>query len=169
MNSKDESVNQQEEDEEGGKSGGFGSPRLKPNLETLFDPAAALAEGAPSDESEGGSGGGGAGSESPVKVGEWEYHADSIMLYHRRLKKRLMLEQVNSPTKMMKVIVALATQSGWETENLIRAMDLAAQKRFGKPLYQLVSLSQDSATFDWKSGQVRPEVMKSPGSHGAHL
>lgn len=154
---------QAEEEEKGGKSGGGAAFRLKPNLETLFDPAAALAEGSPSDDGSEGRGSG--GHDIPITVGEWEYHADSIMLYHRRLKKRLMLEQLNSPTKMMKVIVALATQTGWETENLIRAMDVAAQKRFGKPLYQLVSFSQDSATFDWKSGQVRPENPKAPGSH----
>lgn len=162
MSSKERSADEGEQGE-GGGGDGFGSPRLKPNVEALFDPQAAVAEGALPDESgEGAAGSGGSGA--PLSVGEWEYHPDAIMLYHRRLKKRLMLEQLNSPTKMMKVIVALATQKGWETENLIRAMDLAAQKRFGKPLYQLVSFSQDTATFDWKSGQVRPEANRGPQS-----
>lgn len=169
MNPKDKATDEGEESGEGGGGEGFGSPRLKPNVEALFDPHAALAEGVPSDETGDGRSGKGSGEAgAPLSVGEWEYHADAIMLYHRRLKKRLMLEQLNSPTKMMKVIVALATQKGWETENLIRAMDLAAQTRFGKPLYQLVSLSQDSATFDWKSGQVRPETGRSPQS-GSHF
>lgn len=161
------------EDDEEGKSSGSGSAafRLKPT-EALFDPEAALSEGHPSEDASGGNseqGSMGDQGGASIVVGEWVYYSDNIMLYHRRLKKRLMLEQLNSPTKMMKVIVALATQTGWETENLIRAMDLAAQKRFGKPLYQLMSFTQDSATFDWKSGQVRADNEKGRSAPSTHL
>lgn len=143
-------------------SGDFGRPQLKPNLDTLFDPTSALSEGG--DEGQGGGGGSSAPLRPVESFGEWDLHTDSLMLYHRRLKKRLMLEQLNTPSKMMKVVVALAMQSGWDTEHLIRGMDSAAMKRFGKPLYQIISMAQDTATLDWRQGMLKTDLGK-PSFH----
>ncbi len=152
-----------EEDGDGKGSGEFGSPKFKPNLEKLFDPESAIAEGRSEGESGDASG---SGDHRVASFGDWEHHEHSLMLYHRKLKKRLMLEQLNHPSKMMKVIVALATQSGWDSENLVRAMDDAAQKNFGRNLYALIAMVHDSSSLDWKKGVVAPEPQKrdAPGS-----
>lgn len=139
-----------EDDETGGEGekGSGGGPTLKPD-QSLFDPSAALADGSDARSE---------GSRPVEHRGEWEFYPDGIMLYHRARKKRLMLEQLNTPTKMMKVIVALGSQPGWDADNLIKALDRAAQERFKKSLYQVISLSHDSASLDWRSGAIRPEA-----------
>lgn len=148
--------------EEGKGSGSFGSPKLKPNLDKLFDPASAIAEDSQGEEGSGSSGGSGL-PERVTVFGEWEHRESSLMLYHRTMRKRLMLEQLNHPSKMMKVIVALATQSGWDSENLVRAMDDAAQKHFGRNLYALIAMVHDSSSLDWKKGVVAPEPARRDG------
>ena len=90
------------------------------------------------------------------------------MLFHRQLKKRLMLEQLNAPSKMMKVVVALATQPGphgqWDIEHLLKALDAAAQRRFAKGLYQIASMSNDAAKLDWRQGTLSPVEASRPHS-----
>ena len=143
------------EDDDEGKSGSgdFGRPQLKPNLETLFDPTALLAETQSGEHAEMGQ-----GLADVENFGQWELRASSLMLYHRQLKKRLMLAQLDAPLKMMKVIVALSTQShadsDWDVENLVKAMDYAAHKNFGRGLYVLIGLANDTARLDWKAGTV---------------
>lgn len=160
-------TNPQPEDDEDGDgesgTGDFGRPQLKPNLEALFDPDAVIAESQGSEAAEQGSA---AGVE---RFGDWELRTSSLMLYHRQLKKRLMLEQLDAPSKMMKVIVALSTQSqpraNWDVEHLVKALDHAAQKKFGRGLYQLVGLATDGAKLDWRLGTVAPvEPLRIPGS-----
>jgi hypothetical protein len=142
------------EDDDDGKSegeGDFGRPELKPNLEALFDPASVIAEGSPEGEER-------AGALPPgVELfGQWELRESSLMLFHRQRKKRLMLERLNAPSEMMRVVVALATQAGpqgqWDIENLLRALDAATQRKFSKGLYQIASMSNDTAKLDWRQG-----------------
>lgn len=152
-----------EDDEDGeGKSGSGGGspPQLKP---VLAEDGSGLSSG---DEGSGGSGGksgsaGGSGEPPPPDAscifGPWEFHARSIMLYNRAHKRRMMLEQLDSPSKLMKVIVALGAQNGWDVDNLVKSMDHAARQRFGKTLYQVFSHVQDTATIDWKKGSLKPE------------
>lgn len=144
------------EDGESERGGDFGKPELKPNLEALFDPASVIREGH------------GLGTEHDPKTayggvetyGSWEYHEKALMLFHKNLKKRLMLEQLNAPSKMMRVVAALATQtqhSGqWDIDNLLKAMDAASHRRFGKGLYQISCLSSDNASLDWRNGTLTP-------------
>lgn len=150
---------QPEGDEDGdgeSGSGDFGRPQLKPNLEALFDPATVLAESQGVDGSESA----GAQSDGVERFGDWELRTATLMLYHRQMRKRLMLEQLDAPSKMMKVIVALATQpqtaGQWDIENLVKALDHATHKKFGKGLYQIASMSSDSSKLDWKNGTLAP-------------
>lgn len=133
-------------------SGDFGRPQLKPNLEALFDPSTVLAESQGGDHAEPTS----PPPEGVERFGEWDLRAASLMLYHRQMKKRLMLEQLDAPSKMMKVIVALATQphaaGQWDIEHLVKALDHATHKKFGKGLYQIASLSSDASKLDWRTG-----------------
>lgn len=148
-----------------GGSGDFGRPQLKPNLEALFDPSVALAESHAGEQ-----GDASAGSCDVEHFGQWELHAASLMLYHRQLKKRLMLRQLDAPSKMMKVIVALSTQShaasDWDVEHLVKALDHAANRKFGRGLYHLIGLSSDTSRLDWMSGTVGPIGHQRP-THGA--
>lgn len=155
----------QETDEEGegeSGSGDFGRPQLKPNVEALFDPAAVLAESPGGEASDAPS----SPAEGVEHFGDWELRTASLMLYHRQMKKRLMLEQLDAPSKMMKVIVALATQQHaagqWDIEHLIKALDHATHKKFGKGLYQIASMSTDSSKLDWRTGTLAAE---SPRPH----
>lgn len=138
-----------EDDGEGESgSGDFGRPQLKPNLDTLFDPVSVISE-AHAEATE-------LGPDPGIgRFGSWELHETSLMLFHRQLKKRLMLAQLDSASKMMKVIVALSVQPAsvaWDIENLIKAMDHASQKRFGKGLYHIAGMVNDSARLDWHKG-----------------
>lgn len=88
------------------------------------------------------------------------------MLFHRQHKKRLMLEQLNAPSKVMRVVVALATQPGqlgqWDIEGLLKALDAVAKRRFSKGLYQLASMSSDTAKLDWRRGTVAEREIQRP-------
>jgi hypothetical protein len=155
-----------EDDKDGGDEGrggeGAGAPRLKPNLD---EP---LGQG---DAGEGGGEGSGGeeGDGSPPRpdelhcFGPWEFHASKLMLYNRLQKRRLMLEKLNSPSSVMRVIVALGTQQGWDADNLVKSLDHAARARFGKTLYQVFAHVQDAATIDWKKGSLKPEPPRAPG------
>jgi hypothetical protein len=143
---------------ESGK-GDFGRPELKPNLETLFDAVNANADAQVVTDNTSSTGGIGL-------FGAWELHESSLMLFHRQLKKRLMLAQLDSASKMMKVIVALSTQPAsvaWDIEHLIKAMDHASQKKFGKGLYHIAGMVSDSARLDWEKGTLTS--IELPKSH----
>lgn len=137
-----------EEEGEDGKSGSgdFGRPQLKPNLEALFDPAA-FAQEEKGDGTQAG---------ETQTFGAWEIQESSLTLFNKQKLKKLRLEELNAPSKLLKVVVGLATQNhggqSWDIENLIKAMDAVAQSRFGKTLYQLASLSNDAARLDWRQG-----------------
>lgn len=153
-------------DDDDGKSGSgdFGRPQLKPNLETLLGVAI------PPDGIESSIDDLSASLSSPEKFGAWELHEQSLMLYHRQLKKRLLLSQLDVPSKMMKVIIALSTQQNnagsWEIENLVKAMDHATTQKFGKGLYQIAGLSSDHAKLDWAQGKLTANVdVKNPTHH----
>lgn len=149
-----------DEDDGDGESGSgdFGRPQLKPNLEALLDPASAAAAEEQADPA-----GAGLGVE---RFGSWELHETSLMLFHRQLRKRLMLAQLDSASKMMKVVVALSLQPAsvaWDIENLVKAMDHASHKKFGKGLYHIAGLVNDSARLDWHKGTLTAiEHPKSP-------
>jgi hypothetical protein len=141
-------------DEDDGKSdsGGFGRPQLKPNLDNLLGGAI------PGDTTEPGFDDLSESFSPPEQFGAWELHEKSLMLYHRQLKKKLLLSQLDVPSKMMKVIIALSTQPNsagcWEIENLVKAMDYATTQKFGKGLYQIAGLSSDHAKLDWTQGKL---------------
>jgi|SRR5476651_66321 len=155
-----------EDDEEGkGKSGGGGAPKLKPAL--AEDGSGLVSSDDSSGSGSSGKSGGGSG-EPPLPdlssiFGPWEFHSGSIMLYNRAHKRRMKLEELNSPSKVMKVIIALGSQKGWDADNLVKALDHAARQRFGKTLYQVFSHVQDTATIDWKKGSLKPEAPRAPG------
>lgn len=149
---------QQDDDEEGsGGSGGFGSPKLKPNLEQLFDPQSVIH--AHKDQ--------GTSQEIPQGFGCWQYHHQQLMLYNYKLHKKLMLEALDTPTKLLKVIVGLGVQQGWDTENLIKTLDLAAMHNFNKPLYNLISQTKDTVVIQWKDGTIHDVVSKPPSMGGS--
>lgn len=149
-----------EGDQESG-SGSLGSPKLKPNLEQLMDPEAAAAadaggEGRLSSD----------GQHSEDTFGDWRYQKEQLMLFNNKLRKKLMLAEMDSPNKLLKVIIGLGTQQGWDTENFVKALDYAAQQRFNKPLYQVISPAKDSLMLDWKSGTLSIPSTQSPPPRG---
>lgn len=150
-----------DDDDEGKGSSGSESPKLKPNLAQLLDSASTIAENfdkkssESSDGSSSGESSGGKNSNIPnenIIFGAWQYHHGQLMLYNQQLHKKLMLESLDTPTKLLKVIVGLGVQKGWDTENLIKTLDAAASKNFNKPLYHLISQTKDTATIQWKKG-----------------
>lgn len=150
-----------DDDEDGKGSSGSESPKLKPNIALLLDSASAIAENfdKKSSESSDGSASGESSSGKTANIpneniifGAWQYHHGQLMLYNQQLHKKLMLESLDTPTKLLKVIVGLGVQKGWDTENLIKTLDAAATKNFNKPLYHLISQTKDTATIQWKKG-----------------
>lgn len=152
------------DDEGKSGSGDFGRPELKPSLEALLEPHS-------KEEGRGESGEGSSGSAAVENFGHWELHEGSLMLFHRQHKKRLMLEQLNAPSKVMRVVVALATQPGepgqWDIEGLLKALDAVAKRRFSKGLYQLASMSSDTAKLDWRRGTVAEREGRRPKDNSA--
>ena len=153
-NQKTPPKDEQDDDEGESGSGDFGKPQLKPNLEALFDasqtnienPETQASNDAPNSDC----------AKAKDTFGSWEYHENSLMLFHKNLKKRLRLEQLNAPSKILKIVVALATtteNSGlWEIDNLVKALDAAIHKKFAKGLYQIANMSNDNARLDWHKG-----------------
>lgn len=153
MNNKD---NKEDDDDEGsGGSGSFGSPKLKPNLEQLFDPQSVIHPHKAHALS--------TSQEVPQGFGCWQYHPQQLMLYNYKLHKKLMLEALDTPTKLLKVIVGLGVQQGWDTENLIKTLDLASNHNFNKPLYNLISQTKDTVVIQWKEGTLH-EVTNKPNT-----
>ena len=142
------SPSMEDPDDEEGKTGkGEGAPNLKPaHLDLLFDPHSTLSEERFVQN-----------KEQMMVFGDWQLNMVSLLLYHEKNKKRLMIEALDSPSKMMKVIVALSMQGNWDTENLVRAMDRAAQIRFTKGLYHLLTLTHDTYKLDWRDGTLKAE------------
>ena len=138
------------EDEGKSGSGDFGKPQLKPNLEALFAHPGEMSDSSVNITDQQNS------SKTETSFGSWAYHESSLTLFHKNLRKKLNLEQLNAPSKILKIVVALSTtteDSGkWEIDNLVKALDSAVQKKFNKSLYQIANLSNDQAHLDWQKG-----------------
>ena len=143
---------EEESDGEGeGKGKQGGNPALTPNP-SLFDPKSALYDSKarncavhgqisqPHQDSE--------------AFGAWSLDKATLCARHAERNKSLNVESLDTPGKMMKVIVALSVQGNWDTENLVKALDRASRIRFEKDLYHLVSLMHDNCSLDWKTGEI---------------
>lgn len=140
---------ERKDDDEKGKAGeAGGGPALRPDLESLL-------EGKGREDGEGGSKGGGESAKEPSEsFGDWDFYADSLLLWNRRRKRKLLLEQLDSASKITKMSVALGIQGGWDTDSMMKALDSASQSKFKKSFYHLVSSLHEAARIDWAGGEI---------------
>ena len=143
--------NNEEEDGKDGDSGksgdgeSGGGPVLKPDIESLLDPSKGTSEG----EAE-------RAAKEQAIFGDWILLHEKMILWNSQKKRKLMLEQLDSFSKITKMLVVLGTQDGWDLENLMKALDSAANKKFGKNLYSMVSQLNDRTRMDWSDGRISP-------------
>ena len=137
-----------------GKGKQSGNPALTPNP-SLFDPKNALYDSKTRNCAVHGQ----IPPPNPdaVSFGAWSLDTATLCARHAERNKSLNVESLDTPGKMMKVIVALSVQGNWDTENLVKALDRASRLRFEKDLYHLVSLMHDNCSLDWKTGEILRE------------
>lgn len=83
--------------------------------------------------------------------GAWLYERNKKFVYHKALSKKILLEDLNSSQKVIRLLVALENDKHMDADGLIIALEEAAYDCFQKTLSNVLSDFSDGSAIQWKN------------------
>lgn len=83
--------------------------------------------------------------------GAWLYEKSKKFVYHKALSKKILLEDLNSSQKVIRLLVALENDKNMDADGLIIALEEAAYDCFHKSLSSVLSDFSDGTAIQWNT------------------
>lgn len=112
------------------------------------------------------SGEGGAGGEgAPDLIAGWHYRSDLGQIHHSSRKKRILLSDLDTGLKIIRLLAAIEARPELDVDGLIDALEFASWDRYGQDLGATLEAHSGNLTLTWTS---EPYLDPEPTHHGPH-